>query len=140
MKRVFVLLTTLLAALFAAFLLPACGSSTPKAAPPQPPVDYRGKKNVDVYAEQSNGYVFSPAEIVINPGTTVTWHNNDNVAHNIKKAVDTVDFGGMFGADAGDFGPGKTYSFTFKKLGVDYLYTCTIHTGMNGKVRVEKGP
>jgi plastocyanin len=51
-----------------------------------------------------------------------------------------VDFGGQFGADVGDFGPGATYSFTFKKLGQNFLYACTIHTGMTGKVRVEKGP
>jgi plastocyanin len=136
-KRIVVLFATLLAV----GLLPACGSSKPKAAPPQPAVDYRGKKHVDVFAESDNGGpVFAPAEIVVNPGTKVTWHNSDQDAHNIKKAFDVMDFGGDFGVDTGDFGPGATYSFTFKKLGDNFLYTCTIHTGMNGKVRVEKGP
>ena len=136
MKRIFVLAATLLAV----GLLPACGSSKPKAAPPQPAFDARGKKHVDIYAETLNGYVFSPAEVIVNPGTKVTWHNKDTIAHNIKKTIDAIDFGGDFGADVGDFGPGATYSFTFKKLGENFLYTCTIHTGMNGKVRVEKGP
>ena len=135
MKRVVVLVATLLAVA----LLPACGSSKPKAAPPQPPVDARGKKHVDISADtDANGaYVFTPAEVIITPGTQLTWHNNDDVAHNVKKAVDSANFGGPFGVDAGDCGPGAVYSFTFSKVG-DYPYACTIHTGMNGRVRVEK--
>jgi plastocyanin len=135
-KRALVLVGILLAVA----LLPACGSSKPKAAPPQPPVDYRGKKHVDIDAETLSGYVFSPAEVIISPGTTVTWHNIDQTAHNIQKSFDALDFGAPFGVDVGQFGPGDTYSFKFKKLGTNYFYTCTIHTGMNGRVRVEKGP
>ncbi|HTL84690.1 MAG TPA: plastocyanin/azurin family copper-binding protein [Acidimicrobiia bacterium] len=131
MKRVLVLVATMLAVA----LLPSCGSSKPKVAPPQPAVDYRGKKQVDLFAEDN---LFSPAEVIVSPGTKVTWHNSDQVAHNIKKSFDALDFGGPFGADVGEFGPGATYSFTFKKLGTNYYYSCTIHTGMNGRVRVEK--
>ncbi len=78
---------------------------------------------------------FDPAEIVINPGTTVTWHNRDAITHNIAPAPGAVDFGGAFGADSGAFGPRATYAFTFKKAG-DFAYECTIHPGMIGDVRV----
>ena len=38
-------------------------------------------------------------------------------------------------ADASEFGPGQSYSFTFTKAGT-FFYTCTIHTLMSGKVQV----
>jgi plastocyanin len=50
---------------------------------------------------------------------------------------DLEDFGGAtpFGAQTGSFGPGATYSFTFGNPGT-FNYTCTLHTGMNGRVIV----
>jgi plastocyanin len=87
---------------------------------------------VDVDATSNQ---FVPSEIVINPGTTVTWHNRDATAHDIRAASGAVDFGGAFGAGTDAFGPGATYAFTFTKLG-DFAYTCTIHPGMTGDVRV----
>jgi len=112
--------------------LTACGSSK-KSGPPTPTiVDFRNEKKVAVDAKNNQ---FSPPEIEIVPGTTVTWTNRDAVSHNIQKFVDTADFGAPFGVQAGAFGPGATYSFTFKKLGV-FRYTCTIHTLMDGTVHV----
>ena len=37
--------------------------------------------------------------------------------------------------DSAAFGPGATYAFTFATLG-GYPYTCTIHPGMTGSIRV----
>jgi plastocyanin len=111
----------------------ACASSTTGGASrQQAPVDWRGHTHVDVDATSDR---FVPAEIVISPGTTVTWHNRDTVTHNIQAVQGTVDLGGTFGADSGAFGPGTTYAFTFTKLG-DFAYTCTIHPSMTGDVRV----
>jgi plastocyanin len=104
----------------------ACGSSSSKASTQQP-VDGRGRTHVDIDAPDN---VFTPPDITISPGTNVTWHNRDTVAHNIKSAD------GSFGVDAGRFGPGASYSFTFRKAGT-FDYTCTIHAGMAGQVRVE---
>jgi plastocyanin len=111
----------------------ACGGSTGGSSRAQAPVDWRGRTHVDVDATSDR---FLPADIVISRGTTVTWHNRDAVVHNIQAASGAVNFGGTFGADAAAFGPGATYAFTFTKLG-DYPYTCTIHPGMTGSVRVE---
>ena len=110
----------------------ACGSSSPKSAPVPAPVDARGKKQVEVVARLNQ---FTPTAVIVDVGTLVTWRNTDTFAHNVEKAADALDFGAPFGADATEFGPGKTYSFRFRKPGT-YFYTCTIHTLMSGKVQV----
>src|SRR5262249_28719914 len=99
------------------------------------PTDFRGQKSVDVTANQN---LFTPAAIIVNPGTTVTWHNNDLEAHNVQKAVDSQDFGAPFGVKTPQFLARDSYSFTFKKVGT-YDYVCTIHNGMTGEVIVKVG-
>ena len=133
MTRVFgaVLLTVV-----AAFGIAACGSSGnggSSSPTTLAPVDARGKKTVSVDAHNN---AFSPPTIIVSPGTTVTWTNTDQVAHDVKKQSDTADFGGKFGVSVGDFGPGQTYSFTFTKPG-SYPYFCSIHSLMTGTVQVE---
>ena len=72
-------------------------------------------------------YAFMPPELVVKPGTTVTWVNKDDSPHTItstdhvvaSKAMDTDD----------------QYSFTFEKEG-DYKYFCTLHPYMVGLVKV----
>jgi plastocyanin len=115
--------------------LSACGSSSKKVRPEQPPVDGRGKKNFAVDAQDDH---FTPPNIVIDAGTTVTWTNKDSVAHNVQQSVGFVDFGAPFGIDTAQFGPGQTYSFKFTHSGV-FLYTCTIHTAMTGRIQVGDG-
>jgi plastocyanin len=115
-------------------LAAACGSSSKPAAPvEQAPLDLRGKSSVEV---EANANLFTPATIEITEGTKVTWRNTDTVAHDVQKSSDAEDFGGEFGVHVAQFGPGTSYSFTFDKPGV-YFYTCTIHTGMNGKIQVD---
>jgi plastocyanin len=109
----------------------ACGS-THKITPPAPPVDLRGQKQVEIGAAQNQ---FTPAGVIVDVGTKVTWTNKDSVAHNVAKSADALDFGAKFGVDASVFGPGQSYSFTFIKVGT-FFYTCTIHTLMSGKVEV----
>ena len=112
----------------------ACGSSSSEpAAPPPPPVDLRGRTSVDVDAIDNK---FTPPSIIVSLGTKVTWRNKGALAHNVKKSADIVDFGATFGVNTADFGPGASYSFTFAKPGT-YGYTCTIHSLMDGLVRVE---
>ena len=110
----------------------ACASSKPKVTPIPAPTDARGKKHVEIDARLNQ---FTPAAVIVDVGTKVTWRNTDSVAHNVEKSADALDFGATFGADASLFGPGQSYSFTFTKVGT-YFYTCTIHTLMSGKVEV----
>ncbi len=109
-----------------------CGSSKPNVQPAPAPVDLRGHKQVEIDAALNQ---FTPAAVIVDVGTNVTWRNNDSVAHNVEKSADALDFGAAFGADASRFGPGRTYSFTFTRAGT-FFFTCTIHTLMSGKVEV----
>jgi plastocyanin len=110
----------------------ACGSSTPKVTPPPPPSDLRGHPTVEIDAKLNQ---FTPAAVIVDVGTKVTWRNTDTVAHNVEKSADALDFGAPFGVDASKFNPGESYSFTFTKVGT-FPYTCTIHTLMSGTVQV----
>jgi plastocyanin len=128
MRRALTVLVMLLAAT-------ACSSgsshkTTPTTVPPMQ--DLRGQKVVVVDADNNE---FTPASILINAGTTVTFKNTDTVAHNVQPFDPSVNYGAKFGVLSGKFGPGASYSFTFNKPGA-YGYTCTIHSFMNGSVKV----
>jgi plastocyanin len=75
-----------------------------------------------------DNFTFSPTEITVAAGTSVTWTNDDDIPHTVRatdgsfrsKAMDTAD----------------SYSFTFAKPGV-YSYFCSLHPKMVGKVVVK---
>jgi plastocyanin len=71
---------------------------------------------------------FSPANIVIDVGTTITWTNYDGVAHTV-----TSDDGGPMNSEM--LGQGKTFSYTFDQPET-YAYHCTPHPNMRGLVTV----
>jgi plastocyanin len=73
-----------------------------------------------------SNFAFSPAEVTVKVGDTVTWTNNDTVPHTITAA----------GFDSGTFQPGATYSHKFDTAGV-VDYKCSIHPQMTGKVTVQ---
>jgi plastocyanin len=60
-------------------------------------------------------------------GTTVTWMNNDTVAH-----TSTSD---ALGWNSGIVAPGGQFSFVFPAAGT-FSYHCAIHPGMVGTVVV----
>jgi plastocyanin len=110
--------------------LAACSSSSAKPTPAAAPTNLRGHATVEIDARN---YLFTPADVVVDVGTLVTFHNTDSVAHNVKKSADALDFGGAFGTNV--LNPNASYSFTFSKVGT-FPYTCTIHAGMTGKIQV----
>jgi plastocyanin len=67
---------------------------------------------------------FSPAEITVTPGATVTWTNEGSLPHTV-----TAD-GGLF--DSGTLEPGDTFSHTFEEPG-EYPYYCQFHGGEGGQ-------
>ncbi len=73
------------------------------------------------------GMAFTPAAITIKAGQTVTWVNQDTLAHTV-----TGDQGGW---DSGSLAPGASYQQTFPKAG-QYAYHCSIHPFMVGQVIV----
>jgi len=74
------------------------------------------------------GFAFSPATLTIKAGTTVTWTNDDTVAHTI--VSDTGAF------ESNSISKGGTYSHTFDAAGT-YAYHCGLHPSMKAKIVVE---
>src|SRR5687767_3578072 len=72
-------------------------------------------------------FVYDSAEITVPVGTTVTWTNNDPVAHTVTDVNQAWD--------SGLFDEGQTYSMTFTAPGT-YDYYCIPHPMMIGRVVV----
>ncbi len=74
-----------------------------------------------------DNFTFSPAELTVKVGTTVTWKNQDDIPHTVVSA-------GKFKSKALD--TDDSYSFTFTAAG-DYKYFCSLHPHMTGMIKVE---
>jgi len=72
---------------------------------------------------------FSPATITVKKGTTVTWTNQDSVAHTV------TENDGQDGPKSSNLANGQSYSFTYNTVGT-FKYHCTIHPNMTGTVTV----
>lgn len=87
----------------------------------------QGTPEVGVTQVTIQNFAYQPAIIQVPAGTTVTWTNQDSVAH-------TVTFrNGM--KDSGLFQQGQTFSYTFASPGT-YDYYCAVHPYMVGRVIV----
>lgn len=89
-----------------------------------------GDTNEDV-AESTvtiEGFMFTPQDIDVSSGTTVTWTNQDSAAHTVE------DNGGLF-PESERIDEGAEFSFTYEEPG-EYPYICGIHTYMTGTVTV----
>jgi len=74
------------------------------------------------------GFAFDPATVTIQVGDSVTWTNEDSVAH-------TATAGdGSF--DTGSIANGASDTVTFDSAGT-FAYICSIHPQMTGSVVVE---
>jgi len=76
-------------------------------------------------------YAFAPSTLTVKVGTTVTWKNYDQFAHEVISA--TGDPGQPF--DLGQQTTGATVSHTFTAAGT-YQYYCNIHNYMKGTIVV----
>jgi plastocyanin len=83
------------------------------------------------HAEESkvtiDNFTFSPAELKVKVGDTVTWSNHDDIPHTVVSA-------GKFRSKAMD--TDGTFSFTFTAAG-EYKYFCSLHPHMTGTIKVE---
>jgi plastocyanin len=70
---------------------------------------------------------YTPDDLEIAVGTTVTWTNTDSVDH-----TSTSDGSGW---NSGSIAPGGQFSFAFQSAGT-FSYHCAIHPGMIGTVVV----
>ena len=87
-----------------------------------PPTDEAGRRVAIVEN------CFQATVLRVDPGTTVTWTNQDSYAHTV------TGVGGLWGT-ADSIKPNASVSFPFPDAGV-YVYACLIHPGMVGAVVV----
>jgi plastocyanin len=71
---------------------------------------------------------FSPVKARVSPSGKVKWTNDGKVEHNVT----------FKGVSSGNLGPGESFVKKFNRAG-KFPYSCTIHPGMNGKVKVASG-
>ena len=71
---------------------------------------------------------FIASATTVTKGTTVTWTNNDNMAHTV--TADDNSF------NSGNLNKGATFSHTFNSIGT-VAYHCSIHPNMTGSVAVK---
>jgi amicyanin len=75
-----------------------------------------------------DNFSFTPAEITVAPGTTVTWTNGDDIPHTVA-ATNKAFRSKVLDSE-------QDYSFTFTAPGT-YEYFCSLHPHMQGKVIVK---
>ena len=75
-------------------------------------------------------FAFGPATVMVKPGTTVTWTNQDEDQHTV--TADDASFG------SSPLTTGATFTHTFTAPGT-YHYHCAIHPFMHGTVVVTNG-
>ncbi|MGH1566221.1 MAG: cupredoxin domain-containing protein, partial [Nitrosopumilus sp.] len=82
---------------------------------------------------ETNDDCFSPHEISIPVGATVTWNNDDIAAHTVTSGNISAGSTGVF--DSRLFTSGSTFEFTFEDSGT-YDYFCNVHPSMIGIIHV----
>src|SRR5262245_7578872 len=91
----------------------ACGDDdnnpSPTSPTPTPPSGTTASVSIPTGAESLGNRAYSPAEVAITPGTTVTWMNNDSTAHT------STSNSGVF--NSGTIAAGGQFSFTFQNAG-----------------------
>ena len=72
---------------------------------------------------------FTPTQLSIRPGDSVTWVNTDPFVHNV---------GGNLWGHFDDLNPGTSFTARFDQAGI-YPYACNYHPGMTGAIVVGDG-
>jgi LPXTG-motif cell wall-anchored protein len=112
---------------------PAAAPEQPAAVPAPPDEPARKRKPRPTAKAAASGSVtiadfqFTPAQITIDQGDTVTWTNNGPSAHSA-----TAPDGGF---DTGILPAGESGSHTFNEAGT-FSYVCTPHPNMHGTIVV----
>lgn len=92
--------------------------------------DTGGKSAVEMHQVNIDNFRFSPAELTIPAGATVTWINHDDVPHTATSSKKPRDF------DSGTLDTDQEYSHKFTTAGT-YNYFCAVHPHMTGKIIVK---
>lgn len=77
-----------------------------------------------------DNFSFSPAQLSVAAGSTVTWENHDDMPHTIVNDATPREF------KSAPLDSGEHFSQTFTKPGT-YKYFCSIHPHMTGSIVVK---
>lgn len=98
------------------------GGSTPTT--PTPPSNPVATTSVSMQSS-----AFTPPDIVVSPGAVVTFTNNDGINHNVTFSSTSIQSTATFNSGS--------RTVTMPTAAGTYSYTCTLHAGMNGTVKVQ---
>jgi plastocyanin len=88
-----------------------------------------GDEEVSIFGGAVGAQGYDPFRAVVFKNQTVHWTNNGSVDHTVTRN------GGGF--NSGFINPGEDFRKTFRKV-KKYLYHCSIHPNMDGKVVVKR--
>jgi plastocyanin len=110
----------------------AADGHTATHSAPQPQPTTKGVQQPDAVPNQItiDNFRFSPRELTVTAGTTVTWVNNDDVPHTATSTAKPKAF------ESGTLDTDQKYSFVFTKAGA-YDYFCAVHPKMTGRITVK---
>ncbi|WP_039795712.1 cupredoxin domain-containing protein [Nocardia araoensis] len=125
-------------ALACALLLSGCGgdesgpaaTTTRKPAGPTSTAQQTGDREPAAATVVVHDMKFSPAEVTVEVGDTVTWKFDDKVPHTVQGIGDKA-----MGINSPIFDKGS-WSYTFTTPGT-YRYLCSLHPDMRGSVTVK---
>jgi plastocyanin len=109
------------AIVLAGFILMA-GTQRSHAAGPQD----SAPKTIEI---KIDNFTFGPMTVMVAPGTTVTWTNNDDVPHTVVSEDHTTFRSKALDTD-------EKFSYTFTKPG-KYAYFCSVHPKMTAEIVVQ---
>ena len=102
---------------------PAAQQAAPTVAAKAPAATEAAALTNDVAIKN---FAFTPRELAVKKGTTVTWTNEDSTPHIIA----------FSDSESQQLGKGDTYSKKFDTVGT-FEYHCSIHPSMQGTIVVE---
>ncbi|HEY2592729.1 MAG TPA: cupredoxin domain-containing protein [Chloroflexota bacterium] len=105
------------------------GSPTPAAATGSQTASSQpsGSSQMSATTVSIASFAFAPKTVTVSPGQSVTFTNNDSVAHTATSST----------WDSGDIEPGASYSLTAPSTPGTYTYHCSIHPFMTGTLIVQ---
>ncbi|MEO7712653.1 MAG: plastocyanin/azurin family copper-binding protein [Gemmatimonadaceae bacterium] len=108
----------------------ACGGGSSDGAPPTTPIVPRTPSPpVATTSVSLRNNLFDPVDIVVAPSATITFNNADGRNHNVSFANQTI-------TSVAEWSTGDRTVAMPAATGT-YAYTCTLHAGMNGSVKVQ---
>lgn len=109
------------------WMIRAPRANAPSAAVPATNTEAPTAPLSGITAISISNFAFSPNQVTVKKGTTVTWTNADVPTHTV-----TSDVGSF---DSGALKTGGSFSQTFKSAGM-FRYHCSFHPSMHGTVEV----